>query len=198
MPQSSGRPKPSASRFPRANPQMLLPAHPAEVEVAILLRQRENSSAAPAGTHRGVSPRDRRSRPRLRSRPRFRKGEPICAPLCACLHHGFLPPQLDRIHDPLAHGPPRSPQSAQECEVGAPKGLMHCAVLGAYSLSQPVDIRPSSSASLCHPPGQAITPALSAAECRKRAQRGHKCILMSLAYFSMRISSPSAHARPTV
>ena len=46
--------------------------------------------------------------------------------------------------------------------------------------------------------GQAMTPALNGAACRRLAQREHKYILVSLAYFSIRISSPSAQARLTV
>jgi len=46
--------------------------------------------------------------------------------------------------------------------------------------------------------GQAMTPALNGAACRRLAQREHKYILLSLAYFSIRISSPSAQARLTV
>jgi len=43
-----------------------------------------------------------------------------------------------------------------------------------------------------------MTPALNGAACRRLAQREHKYILVSLAYFSIRISSPSAQARLTV
>ncbi len=43
-----------------------------------------------------------------------------------------------------------------------------------------------------------MTPALNGAECWRLAQRKHKYILVSLAYFGIRISSPSAQARLTV
>jgi len=43
-----------------------------------------------------------------------------------------------------------------------------------------------------------MTPALNGDERRRLAQREQKYILVSLAYFSIRSSSPSAHARLTV
>ncbi len=58
----------------------------------MLLRYGQNSSAAPAGAHRRVGPRDYTGRRGPRSRWRFREGDPRCVPLCAPLPHAFSPP----------------------------------------------------------------------------------------------------------